>query len=312
MQSKIKSSQYFFEPGLPAQYFSKYLSNKGYKVKSVLAFTGLSTLLLIENEKLQSDGASRLTVVKGFFGYYMAAKAVSESLRPSMYGYYWYKDLAKSSYDFWYQQFCNEARTLYNLQNELTWVNVYNLNLEEDIPYYEMEYLPEGNLAEYLNSLGDQGYKLNSKQTINFGLDIFRSIYALHKLKVIHRDITPENIMFRNGRLILCDLGCAKHINISEQAKSVTRKEPLLYWPPEFDENYCLAKESADIYSVGTVLYRMLTATLPRYGAPSIRAFNKKISPELERFVLRCIAYKEDKRFNSVQECIKILQNLSV
>jgi len=127
--------------------------------------------------------------------------------------------------------------------------------------YVTMEYAAGGTLYSYLRA----NAPLSIEKAIDFGKQISGGLAAAHSQKppIIHRDIKPQNIVVTNGEsgivLKLADFGLAK--NIDPKMRMVSAAGTLLYMPPEGFHNY--ETPASDVYSVGIVLYEMLTGTFP-------------------------------------------------
>jgi serine/threonine protein kinase len=161
-----------------------------------------------------------------------------------------------------------------------------------------MEYIPGGSLAKH---------KLASAQdSIKFVADACRGLAELHRNGITHRDIKPSNILIGNrGEPKICDFGLAKILRSSHQSSPLTRAGDRLgtdgFMAPEQLTDSTTIDHRADIFSLGAVLYRLLTGTAPvgRFPAPSA------VSQDLavyDRVVMKALATIPSQRFQSAEE----------
>ncbi len=178
-------------------------------------------------------------------------------------------------------------------------------------PYVAMEFLPGGSLAEKL-ALGP----LPLGEVIRMGAEVLEALSFAHRKGVIHRDIKPENLLFReNGAIVLADFGIAK---MMEGTSSLTKTGAVLGTPlfmsPEQGKGESLDARS-DIYSLGGVLFQMLTGSPPFQvenplaliyshlrETPKPPSFlNPGLPSWVDRVVLTALAKDPGKRFPDAQ-----------
>ena len=155
------------------------------------------------------------------------------------------------------ERFLKEGRIIAQFQHPQI-ITIYDFGSQEPYHYFSMEFLPEGTLAQQI----ERGL------TLQRSLDIIKLIaealaYA-HKRGVIHRDIKPQNILFRqDGTPVLSDFGIAKMMDANTQltAPGLTIGSPV-YMSPEQVTGQRLDSRS-DLYSLGIVFYEMLTQQPP-------------------------------------------------
>jgi serine/threonine-protein kinase len=193
--------------------------------------------------------------------------------------------------------------------------------------YVTMEYAAGGTLYSYLRA----NAPLGMEKAIDFGKQICGGLAAAHSQKppIIHRDIKPQNIVVTLNEseivLKLADFGLAK--NIDPKLRMVSAAGTLLYMPPEGFHNY--ETPASDVYSVGIVLYEMLTGRFPfevvdssdeqkfRVGLAKTRAkvpkppstVVKNVQPWLDEVCLRALQPDLRNRFPSAVEFLAALES---
>ena len=161
-----------------------------------------------------------------------------------------------------------------------------------------MEYVPGGSLAKHKPS--------SAKDCIDFVADACQGLTDLHRAGIIHRDIKPSNILIgKTGEPKICDFGLAKILRSSHQSSPLTRVGDRLgtdgFMAPEQLTDSTTIDHRADIFSLGAVLYRLLTCSVPvgRFPAPS------EVSQDLgiyDRVVMTALATIPSQRFQSAEE----------
>lgn len=190
--------------------------------------------------------------------------------------------------------------------------------LASGVPYLVMEYL-DGTTLERLLS-GDQ--RLPVEQACDYGLQLAEGLAAAHAMGVLHRDIKPANLyLCRDGqaeRLKIVDFGVSKILDGAEQGQHLTRTQTFLGSPlfmaPEQMRSARTVDFRADQWSVGAVLYRMLTGhlafeakSLPRLCVQVLQGdftpFAVRcpdVPPALAGAVERCLRVSPDQRFSDI------------
>lgn len=197
---------------------------------------------------------------------------------------------------------------------------------ESERCYVTMEYAAGGTLYSYLRA----SRSLSIEQAVELGKQICSGLAAAHSQKppIIHRDIKPQNIVVTTTEsetvLKLADFGLAK--NIDPKVRMVSAAGTLLYMPPEGFHNY--ETPASDVYSVGIVLYEMLTGSFPfemvdfsdeqqfRLGLARTRAklprppsaMVKNVEPWLDDVCMRALQPDLRNRFPSAIEFLAALQ----
>lgn len=214
------------------------------------------------------------------------------------------------------QNFITEARAAASLSNQ-NLVGIYDVGNDElyDVYFIVMEYLKGITLKNYINRTG----AIDWQEACSYALQILKGISAAHAKGIIHRDIKPQNIMImQNGAVKIMDFGIARAI--SSKTVKIGGKDTLgsaHYLSPEQAKGRH-TDEKSDIYSLGIVLYEMLTGNVPFDGdnpvtvammhlqdtptAPS--KINPGIPVPLDGIILKAIAKERDMRYNNADEML--------
>lgn len=190
-------------------------------------------------------------------------------------------------------------------------VNIYDVG-EGDHPYIVMEYVDGMDLKEYIK----ENHPIPYNKVIDIMSQLLSGIDYAHSNGVIHRDIKPHNILIdKEGNVKITDFGIA----VALSQNSITQTNSLLgsvqYISPEQARGNLVTKQS-DIYSLGIVLYEMLTASVPFEGEsavsialkhfqspiPSLRDFDSRIPQPLENVVLKATAKEPNDRYLTVND----------
>src|SRR5580765_291274 len=222
------------------------------------------------------------------------------------------------------RQFRKEALALAKLSHPNI-ETVYEFDTQDGIDFLAMEYVPGKTLADRLVSGA-----LPEKEVVVLGMQIASAIEEAHSRGIVHRDLKPRNIaLTERGQAKVLDFGLAKLLPQVNELTSDTLTETqagagtLPYMPPEQLQGESVDAR-ADIYTIGAVLYEMATdirafpGELPSRVIDAIlhhppvppRALNSRISPELERIILKCLDKDPGRRFQSAKELLVDLGRL--
>ncbi|MBU1879895.1 MAG: serine/threonine protein kinase, partial [Chloroflexi bacterium] len=219
-------------------------------------------------------------------------------------------------------RFQREARAVARLRHTNI-VQIYDFGAEGDIYYMAMEFLDGGTLKQRLReSVGfmPRTEVLRIVERVAMALD-----YA-HARGIYHRDVKPANIMLTtDNQVILTDFGLAKMAEGSQYTRSGLSVGTPEYMAPEQGQGLPV-DHRADVYSLGVVLYELLTGQLP-YTAdtpvaiifkhikdplPLPRTINTELSESFERVVLKALAKSPDDRFQSAGELATALRQAMI
>lgn len=211
------------------------------------------------------------------------------------------------------RRFRNESKAIAVLSHPNI-VKIYDVGFSEKIQYIVMEYIDGITLKEYI----EEEKVLTWKDTVHFVIQILRALQHAHDKGIVHRDIKPQNIMmFTDGTIKVMDFGIAKFAR--EEGKTATDQAigSVHYISPE-QASGDVTDAKSDIYSVGAMMYEMLTGSKPFDSDNPVaiavmhmqdiperpRALNPDIPDGLEEIVLRAMEKAPEDRYQSTAEMI--------
>ncbi|MHB8170050.1 MAG: Stk1 family PASTA domain-containing Ser/Thr kinase [Thermincolia bacterium] len=239
---------------------------------------------------------------------YLQRDVTIKVLRPEYYG----------DEDF-VERFRREAQAVASLSHPNI-VNVYDVGQEDNIHYIVMEYVEGKNLKEVIRERGP----LPIEEAVDIARQICEGLDHAHEHKIVHRDIKPHNILItKTGRVKVTDFGIARAATAATVTQTGTIVGSVHYFSPEQAKGDGTGHRS-DIYSVGVVLYEMLTGSLPFEGDTPISIIlkqvqadpeppsklNPAVTPELEKVVLRAMAKNADYRYQTAGEMAQDLKTV--
>ena len=218
------------------------------------------------------------------------------------------------------QNFIKESQSAAGLTHPNI-VGVYDVGQEGNIHYIVMELLEGKVLSDLIREKG----KLDYKEAISIVIQVARALSLAHKNQIVHRDVKPHNIVITdNGTAKLADFGIAKAVSA---ATIVGGNQKILgsvhYFSPE-QARGSYVDERSDIYSLGIVLYEMLTGHVPFDGdnpvsialmhindpMPKLSDELSSIPPQLEKIVLKATEKYQSNRYKNVDQMIEDLESL--
>jgi serine/threonine protein kinase/tetratricopeptide (TPR) repeat protein len=229
------------------------------------------------------------------------------------------------------EQIASDGKTIERFRNEIRLARkiahknvgkTFDLGKAGDSYYITMEYV-EG---QDLKGLIRQSGHLALETSIKIAKEICEGLTEAHGMGVVHRDLKPGNIMIdKEGRVRIMDFGIAR--STKEKGGELTGEGIMIgtpvYMSPEQAEAKA-ADERSDIYSVGVMLYEMLTGRAPYEGDTSLviamkhrgekprdpRELNPLIPESLSRLILKCLERDPEERYQSAKEISSVLAGL--
>ncbi|EMR07564.1 Serine/threonine-protein kinase PrkC [Bhargavaea cecembensis DSE10] len=199
-------------------------------------------------------------------------------------------------------------------------VNIYDVGEDGDLQYLVMEYVEGQTLKEYIKDRAP----LAPAEAVEIMKQLCSGITAAHIHGIIHRDIKPQNILMdREGQVKLTDFGIAMALSATALTRTNSVMGTVHYLSPE-QARGGMATERTDIYSLGIVLFEILTGKLPFSGesavsialkhlqeqTPSVRALRPEIPQSLENVILKATAKDSAARYPSADAMLRDLHTV--
>jgi serine/threonine-protein kinase len=223
-------------------------------------------------------------------------------------------------------EIASDKKTLERFSNELKHARkivhknigrMYELMEDKGTHYITMEYVP----GQDLKGLIKQSKQLTAGTTISIAKQICDGLAEAHKLGVVHRDIKPNNIMIdKNGNARIMDFGIARSL----KEKGITGAGVLIGTPEYMSPEQVEGKEvdqRSDVYSLGVILYEMMTGRVPFEGDTALsvalkhktespknpREHNKQLSEALSFLILKCMEKDKEMRYQNAEDLLQAL-----
>jgi serine/threonine-protein kinase len=216
-------------------------------------------------------------------------------------------------------RFRTEARSAARLQHPNI-VSVYDSDRDGDIAFLVMEYIQGDDLKHHL----DKGVRYSLEQSLKMVRDLLSALDYAHKQGVVHRDIKPANLLIEpGGRVKLTDFGVARIQDSGEATRTQgSMVGTLKYMAPEQVQGQKIDSR-ADLFSVGVVLYQLLTDKRPFDGdndfsiihqiighnPPPPSSINSRLPTAIDAVVARALAKSRDERFATARDFAAALQS---
>ncbi len=206
------------------------------------------------------------------------------------------------------RHFRHEARAAARLSHPNI-VNVYDVGVDDETYFIVMEHVPGENLKQYIRRRG----RLSAAEAVAIARQITKALVQAHAAGVIHRDIKPQNIILTDrGTVKVTDFGIAHAMDGTTVVNGSTIFGSVHYFPPEQARGNAVGEQS-DIYSLGIVLYEMVTGQVPFSGDTPLsvamkhlqqpitppRQLVKDVPEPLERIILKAVRKDPYRRYCS-------------
>jgi len=226
-------------------------------------------------------------------------------------------------------EIASDESTVERFRNELKFARkishknvckMYHIAKEEGTPYITMEYVP----GEDLKNLVKRKGKLVEEEAISIAKQVCEGLVEAHRLGVVHRDLKPQNIMIdKEGDAKIMDFGIARSV----EAPGVTQTGVMIGTPDYISPEQAEGEEAdnrADIYSLGVILYEMVTGSVPFKGDTALsvalkhksklaqdpKQLNPDVSDELNKLILICMEKDRERRYQTATEILADLINI--
>lgn len=226
-------------------------------------------------------------------------------------------------------EIASDEKTIVRFRNELKFARkiihknvcrMYDLSEEGETQYITMEYVRGEDLKTLIRRIGE----FTPGKAIFITKQVCEGLAEAHKLSLVHRDLKPQNIMIdREGNAHIMDFGIARSVDTAGITGSGVIIGTPHYMSPEQVEGKEVDHRS-DIYSLGVILYEMLTGRVPFEGdtplviavkhksesPPDPRKLNPQIPEEISRMILKCMEKNKNRRYQKVEELLDELTKI--
>lgn len=226
-------------------------------------------------------------------------------------------DAKKNLYYGSLQRFLLEARTIAKFDKEPNIVDVYNFLEANGTAYMVMEYMNGVELKDYVKQFPNECMPV--KDAIDIICEVGKALKVVHKAKVIHRDIAPDNIFICKDKDIhvnLYDFGAAR-LSSEDKTQSMSIVLKPGYAPPEQYRSKSRQGPRTDVYALAATLYKMVTGQTPLESLDRVvedtlakpSDLNPKVPKWLDNVILTGMAKNADVRFSNVEKFMDALHH---
>lgn len=202
-------------------------------------------------------------------------------------------------------------------------VNIYDTGIEDDIYYIVMEYVKGETLKKYINRKG----RLSEQEAVKISRQMAEALKHAHSNNIVHRDIKPHNILItEDGIAKVTDFGIARAATSSTINNTSNVIGSVHYFSPE-QARGGYVDDKSDIYSLGIVMYEMVTGVVPfdadnhisvamkqiqeKPVLPTQKVKSVNISKSYEDIIMKCLEKHQSFRYQNIDELIKSLDALN-
>jgi serine/threonine protein kinase len=228
-------------------------------------------------------------------------------------------------------EIATDEKTIERFRNELKLARkishknvcrMYHLSKKENTYYITMEYVAGEDLKSLIRKIG----QLPVAKAISITKHLCEGLAEAHKLGIVHRDLKPQNITIdKDGNARIMDFGIARSLS----AKGITGAGMMIGTPEYMSPEQVEGNETdqrSDIYSLGIILYEMVTGRTPYEGDTALsiamkhknetpinpREFNTLVSEDLSQLILRCMEKDKERRFQQANELLSELSKIGI
>ncbi len=227
------------------------------------------------------------------------------------------------------KEFCDNAEIVEKFKGEATAiatlsdnniVNILDVGTQDNINYIVMEYVKGKTLKDIIKQVG----KMNYETSISVAIQIAKALDCAHRNNIIHRDVKPQNILVtEDGTMKVTDFGIAKFTTSETITNNNTIMGSAHYISPEQAKGSFIDCRT-DLYSLGVVLYEMVTGNLPFQADTAVtivlkhlqeevvppKNLNSKVPDSLNQLILKAMEKEPIKRYQTAKEMIADLQRI--
>jgi len=222
-------------------------------------------------------------------------------------------------------RFEREARNIARLKHpNIVQVHDFETDLETETYYMVMELIDGPTLKDVLERLNSRAEHMDVRDALRITRDAASALAYAHSLSMVHRDVKPANLMLDRGhRVVLTDFGIARIMSSSQLTSGTAMVGTPAYMAPEQGLGDA-GDERSDLYSLGAILYQMVTGRLPYDGEtplsvvlkhlndpiPSARTVNKDVPASVDTLIQRLMAKDPTERYQTANELILDIERI--
>ncbi|MEM7331500.1 MAG: protein kinase [Chloroflexota bacterium] len=223
------------------------------------------------------------------------------------------------------KRFQREAKAMASMSHPNI-VRVFDFDVYGENSYYlVMEFIDGGTLKEYLEDFNSRGERLPMQDAVRICTEIADALAYAHRRQMVHRDIKPANVMLdrESGKAILTDFGIVKMVG--NQSMAYTATGALIGTPAYMSPEQALGQpgdERVDIYSLGVMIFQMVTGQLPFDAETPLAVvmkhvndlpplpmdFNEEVPLDLQEVILKALAKQPNDRYQTAKELADALR----